>query len=276
MSILPYGYKMNNGQIIIHPEQADVVRKIFSMRQDKMSSNRIANHLNETKLLKRSGLRWHHHDITKILKDGRYCGEADFPRIISQMIYEKSQGIILNRKSDRWINEFVKVVDGYSGRVMQLYNRTWKIPAFHHYAYFDKCSVIDHETLLKTLSLVIRRVINNPKELMLKTEEIVPSIKTKTINKVLDEIRGKTEDQYVTRETLNKTQSMYDSINEKTRVDINGEILQIINGNDDPIKNIKKITSKVIVWDDQIEVFLTSNQVIRMQYAGERKENYDQ
>lgn len=276
MSILPYGYKMNNGQIIIHSEQADVIRKIFSLRQDKVSSNRIADNLNENRLWKRSGLKWYHHDIIKILKDGRYCGETDFPRIISQKIYEKSHEIILNKKPDRWVNEFVKVVDSYSGKDMQLYDRTWKVPAFHHYAYFDKCSVINHATLQKTLSLVIRRIMNNTKELMLKTEEIAPSIKTKTIDKVLGEIRGKTEDQYVVRETLSKAQSIYDSVKETTRVNINEVILQIINRNDEPMKILKRIISKVIVWDEQIEVFFTSNQVIRLQYTRGRKENYDQ
>lgn len=274
MTLIPYGYKMNNGQIIVHSEHAEVIRTIFSLRLDKVSSNAIANYLNEHELWKRSGLRWYHRDISKILNDGRYCGQLDYPRIISEKIYDEIRKIKINQKPRRWINEFVKVVDGYSGREMQLYDGTWKIPAFQHYEYFDKCAVISDEILVSTLKLLVRRIKHNPNELILKCHEIVPNTKVKTLDKILGEVRGKIEDQYVIRETLNKVQSIYDLVNATERVDVNSMILRTINSNSELISILRKIISKVIVWDEFIEVLLISNQVIKMPYIEERKEYY--
>ena len=274
MMLIPYGYKMNNGQIIVHSKHAEVIRTIFSLRLEKFSSNAIANHLNEHELWKRSGLSWYHRDISKILNDGRYCGQLDYPRIISQKIYDEVRKIKISQKPQRWINEFVKVVDGYSGREMQLYDGTWKIPAFQHYEYFDKCAVINHEILVNTLKLLIRRINHNPDELILKCHEIVPNTKVKTLYRILGEIRGEVEDQYVIRETLNKAQSIYDLAKAAERVDVNTTILGTINSNSEVTYLLRKVISKVIVWDEHIEVFLISNQVINIPYIEERKEDH--
>lgn len=274
MTLIPYGYKMNNGQIIVHSEHAEVIRKIFSLRLDRVSSNAIANHLNEHELWKRSGLRWYHHDISMILKNERYCGKLDYPRIISQKTYDEVRKIKISQKPQRWINEFVKVVDGYTGREMQLYDGTWKIPAFQHYEYFDKCAVISDEIFVSTLKLLVQRIKHNPNELILKCHEIVPNTKVKTLDRILGEIRGEVEDQYVIRETLNKSQSIYDLVKAAERVDVNTMILGTINSNSEGISSLRKIISKVIVWDEHIEVFLISNQVIRIPYIEERKKDY--
>ena len=274
MTLIPYGYKMNNGQIIVHSEHAEVIRKIFSLRLNRVSSNAIANYLNEHKLWKSSGLSWYHHDVSKILKDGRYCGENDYPRIISQKTFDETQKIMINQKTHRWVNEFVKVVDGYSGREMQLYDDTWKIPAFQHYEYYDKCTVVNHEILMSTLKIFLRRIKHNPNELILKCHEIVPNTKIRTIDTILGEIRGKAEDRYVISETLKKAQSNYDLANATERVDVNTTILGTINSNSELLSILRKIISKVIVWDEYIEAFLISNQVINIPYIEERKEDY--
>jgi len=53
-----YGYKVENGELVINELEADVVKVIFAMRDDNCSFNIIANTLNKQNIKNRSHKEW--------------------------------------------------------------------------------------------------------------------------------------------------------------------------------------------------------------------------
>ena len=82
----PYGYELVNGQFIVIPDEADVVRNIYNMFvEENMSANAIAHRLNlqgvERDLKKnRSLVNWSLSAIKTILKNPIYNGSIAFGR----------------------------------------------------------------------------------------------------------------------------------------------------------------------------------------------------
>lgn len=63
----PYGYKAENGTYIINHDEADIVRKIFAMRENHHSLNNIANTLNDEHIPSATGRKWRYTAIQSIL-----------------------------------------------------------------------------------------------------------------------------------------------------------------------------------------------------------------
>lgn len=64
---LPYGYRRSEGELIIDSEAADVVRKIFDMKDLRITQVQIADNLNSEGILSPKGKRWTQSVISKIL-----------------------------------------------------------------------------------------------------------------------------------------------------------------------------------------------------------------
>ena len=52
---IPYGYKLSNGEYMIHEAEADVVRRIFAMRKDGHSLDKIVKVLQNDGIVSRNG-----------------------------------------------------------------------------------------------------------------------------------------------------------------------------------------------------------------------------
>lgn len=81
----PYGYKtyklcrQKGYSLEIIPEQADIVRKIFSLYvTENIGANAIAARLNQQGLRNQNGAIWKPNTITKILNDPTYTGKVRF------------------------------------------------------------------------------------------------------------------------------------------------------------------------------------------------------
>ena len=73
----PYGYKLVDGQLIPHPEEAKIVRRIFEMyRRHGLVS--IAKQLNDEGLRTRSGSLWSIHVLAYLLKNPVYIGKLRY------------------------------------------------------------------------------------------------------------------------------------------------------------------------------------------------------
>lgn len=83
ISYPPYGYKNENGQMVIVPEEADVVQDIFKMALNGKGCHLIAAELNERGILtKRSG-KWHASTVQGVLKNEKYTGDVIFQKTYS-------------------------------------------------------------------------------------------------------------------------------------------------------------------------------------------------
>lgn len=73
---LPYGYKrgQRTGEVVIDPEQAAIVRRIFSMYADGMGARAIAHTLNAEGLTSYFGRNWERSVIRSMIANERYIG----------------------------------------------------------------------------------------------------------------------------------------------------------------------------------------------------------
>ncbi len=84
----PFGYKMELGQIVIHPEEANAVRYLFR------ESNQGKSFLDLTNAMKKWGISydgdkpWNKNMIARILADGRYTGLPPYPLLIPLALFQ--------------------------------------------------------------------------------------------------------------------------------------------------------------------------------------------
>ena len=76
---MPYGYRIQEKEIVVDEEQAEIVRRIFNSYLAGQSMDKIAEQLNRENVPVRIGLenrRWMHTAISYILSNERYIGDA--------------------------------------------------------------------------------------------------------------------------------------------------------------------------------------------------------
>lgn len=75
-----YGYLNKDGEIVVVPEQAGVVKRIFEDSVNGKSTYQIAKELNEEQVKTQRGGKWHSTTITKIIRHEGYTGDALFQK----------------------------------------------------------------------------------------------------------------------------------------------------------------------------------------------------
>lgn len=89
---LPYGYKIENGKTIIEPQEAEIIRNIYSRYAVGLSYKKIAEQLTE------AGMRympdkpqWNKNMIARILQNQKYLGTEKYPEIIENSLSHGAQ-----------------------------------------------------------------------------------------------------------------------------------------------------------------------------------------
>jgi len=70
----PYGYRLQRGSLQLNPQEAHVVRTIFSLHEAGKSLSDIARELNDRKLPSRTGARWSSATLSHMLQNHVYYG----------------------------------------------------------------------------------------------------------------------------------------------------------------------------------------------------------
>ena len=86
LSYLPYGYDWNGKQMIINPEQTEIVRWIFSQVLSDKDTQAIANEPNDKGIPTKKGGRWTATTIRGMITNEKYTGD-----VIFQKTYTDSQ-----------------------------------------------------------------------------------------------------------------------------------------------------------------------------------------
>ena len=68
------GYRFQNGQFVVVPEEAEIVKRIFREYLDGLGANAIMKGLNEDGILTRLGKPWRIEGVLKILRNYNYTG----------------------------------------------------------------------------------------------------------------------------------------------------------------------------------------------------------
>ncbi|MDD4494430.1 MAG: recombinase family protein [Eubacteriales bacterium] len=92
--IIPYGYAMENGKNIIHPQESKIIRRIYADYLGGASLLRIAQTLTDEKIEFLPGRSdWNKNRVKRILEDERYLGTDTYPAIIGEDMFRKAQAV---------------------------------------------------------------------------------------------------------------------------------------------------------------------------------------
>lgn len=78
----PFGYKIEGGRLVIHPEEDTWVVHIFCRYSSGASLQEIADEMNSVGFPYEQGKLWNKNMVSRILADCRYTGDKGFPVII--------------------------------------------------------------------------------------------------------------------------------------------------------------------------------------------------
>ena len=85
---IPYGYEMQNGQIVINDFEAKIVKYIFDSYLAGSNLNIIAESLAKRQIEFLPGeYGWNKSRIKRMIEDKRYTGDEAYPAIINESIY---------------------------------------------------------------------------------------------------------------------------------------------------------------------------------------------
>ena len=87
----PFGYKMEQGQIVAHPREAEIVQTMFAQYNNGASLGALAQMLNEQEIPYEDGKRWNKNMVARILADERYLGVKGYPVLIDDISFQKAR-----------------------------------------------------------------------------------------------------------------------------------------------------------------------------------------
>ena len=89
ISCPPYGYENKDGKMVVVPEEAEVVKDIFSMALSGMGCHRIAKELNSRGLKTKRCRSWHASSVEGILKNEKYTGDVIFQKTFTDESFNR-------------------------------------------------------------------------------------------------------------------------------------------------------------------------------------------
>ena len=87
----PFGYKMEFGEIVLHPAEAETVCWIYDSYLAGASYNALVDRLQERGIPYDGDKPWNKNMAARILADRRYTGEGGLPSIIPEAQFRMVQ-----------------------------------------------------------------------------------------------------------------------------------------------------------------------------------------
>lgn len=86
---IPFGYRFEDGKIVVNPDEQNTLQRICSEYLDGRSLLQIANGLESDKVEFAPGvITWNKARIMRIVDDDRYLGNATYPQVIDETTVE--------------------------------------------------------------------------------------------------------------------------------------------------------------------------------------------
>ena len=99
---LPYGYQCNNGIIVLHPQESEIVKRICKAYLDGQSLLTIATWLNEERIEYMPGvIGWNKSRLKRLIEDERYLGKEPYPAILDEETHTAMQRIKEQRNTQK-------------------------------------------------------------------------------------------------------------------------------------------------------------------------------
>lgn len=87
---LLFGYRMELGKVVVHPEEALTVQSIFQQYILGASYTELVEHLRKQNVPYDQGRLWNRNMVARILENRKYTGQAGWPSILDAKIYERA------------------------------------------------------------------------------------------------------------------------------------------------------------------------------------------
>ena len=164
-----YGYQVKNGKTVIHNEESEVVKKVFSLYVEGKTLNSIASMLTEEKVAYfQDEVKWNKNTIKRMIENEKYMGNEVYPMIISSSMFNQVK-VVKERKSCKQETHTPEVellreiaVCGKCGSRFKRVN-TWGTREKWMCSKGCKCSAyIDDAILEDTVTSNLKVVIKNP------------------------------------------------------------------------------------------------------------------
>lgn len=99
---IPFGYRMERGEIVPHPEEAEAVAFIYGLYRQGESYLRIAGAMSELGVrYHEATCEWNKHMIKRMLENPKYAGQEPFPAIVPAEVWREAQAV-RDRKTTGW------------------------------------------------------------------------------------------------------------------------------------------------------------------------------
>ena len=93
-----FGYCYENGKIVLHHKEAEMVKEIFREYRSGKSLLELARALNARRIEYRPGVvGWNKARIMRLLEDKRYVGNDTYPALIEQDLYDAVQTLKMQK-----------------------------------------------------------------------------------------------------------------------------------------------------------------------------------
>ena len=112
---LPFGYRMELGKIVIHPEEASTVQHIFQQYTLGASYKDLVENLRKQTIPYDQGKLWNKNMVARILENRKYTGQPGWPSIISIEVFERANEKRTNKVSPPKQTDAQKVLRRLSG-----------------------------------------------------------------------------------------------------------------------------------------------------------------
>lgn len=197
---IPYGYRMRNGKIEIHPDEAEIVLWIYRRYTDGIPLAKIAAQLCDKHIEYLPGeYSWNKNRIKRILEDKRYTGQGDFGKIIDpdtqnqanalKNMRNTQKGTSLTRENKLLVHSTLCGVCGE-----KMYHKTdRRLKNAERWSCY-RCGLANHMPLAEIEKQVVDRfnmAIASPE--LCGAEDYIDYVPTQEIRRLENEIARKTE-----------------------------------------------------------------------------------
>lgn len=89
-----YGYQVENGKTVIHNEESEVVKRVFSLYVEGETLNSIATMLTEENVAYfQDEVKWNKNTIKRMIENEKYMGNEVYPMIISTSLFNQAKTV---------------------------------------------------------------------------------------------------------------------------------------------------------------------------------------
>lgn len=223
-----YGYKYENGMIVVDSINADIVKEVYLQYISGHSLLQISDLLNKLHVEYRPGvIGWNKARVKRIIDDERYVGNEDYPQIIDNDVAQKANELKESKNKQKGIDRRkliyqldTPVVCPHCGSIMRRYNEPrisiherWRCQS-------HSCKTvigISDETMIKEIINLLNTIIDQPN--IIKPSGEQDSVSTDVlriqneINRMLENRHEKKDE--IRAEIIRSASVKYDCLNTK-------------------------------------------------------------